>query len=79
LLAGRHYISSGDASRPRALNAAVQSEYARLAGISLAALTVAVETYLPILRAFVLAERATNPAQRERMIQHVEAILHSKN
>jgi Ser/Thr protein kinase RdoA (MazF antagonist) len=73
-----------DPSRPRALNAAVQSEYARLAGVSLAALTVAVGTvavgtYLPILRAFALAERATNPARRGRMIQQVEATLRSKN
>jgi Ser/Thr protein kinase RdoA (MazF antagonist) len=68
-----------DPSRPRALNAAVQSEYARLVGMSPAALTVAVETYLPILRAFALAERATNPARREWLIQHIEATLRSKN
>jgi Phosphotransferase enzyme family len=64
-----------DPERPRALNAAVQSEYARLAGISPAALTAAVEPYLPILRAFALADRATNPARRERLIQRVEAAL----
>jgi Ser/Thr protein kinase RdoA (MazF antagonist) len=66
-----------DPERPRALNAAVQSEYARLAGMSSAALTAAMEPYLPILRAFALAERATNPARRERLIQCIEATLRS--
>jgi hypothetical protein len=64
-----------DPERPHALNAAVQSEYARLAGMSPAALTAAIKPYLPILRAFALAERATNPARRERLIQRVEAAL----
>ena len=36
--------------RPRAINAAAQSEYARLAGMSPAALTAAIEPYLPIVR-----------------------------
>ena len=58
-----------DAARPHALNAAVQSEYARLAGISPAALTAAMEPYLPILRAFAIAEPATHPAGRESLIQ----------
>ena len=40
--------------RPRAVNAAAQSEYARLAGISQAALTAAMEPYLPIVRVRVL-------------------------
>jgi hypothetical protein len=57
-----------DPERPRALNAAVQSEYARLAGMAPAALTAAMEPYLPILCAFAIAEGATNPAQRERLI-----------
>jgi hypothetical protein len=68
-----------DPERPRALNAAVQSEYARLAGMSPAALTAAIEPYLPILRAFALAERATNPARRERLIQRIEATLCSED
>jgi streptomycin 6-kinase len=67
-----------DPERPRALNAAVQSEYARLAGVSPAALTAAIVPYLPILRAFALAERATNPAWREWLIQRVEATLRSE-
>lgn len=43
-----------DPERPRAVNAAVQSEYARLAGMSPAALTAAMEPYLPIVRVLVL-------------------------
>ena|SRR5262245_4004458 len=41
-----------DPERPRALNTAVQSEYARLAGMSPVALTAAMESGLPIVRAF---------------------------
>jgi hypothetical protein len=37
------------------------------------------EPYLPILRAFALAERATNPARREWLIQRVEASLSSED
>ena len=70
-----HAPEGTDPERPRALNAAVQSEYARLAGMSQVALTAAMEPYLPILRAFALAEGATNPARRERLIQRVEATL----
>jgi Ser/Thr protein kinase RdoA (MazF antagonist) len=43
-----------DPERPRAVNAAVQSEYARLSGISPAALTAAMEPYLPIVRVLAL-------------------------
>jgi Ser/Thr protein kinase RdoA (MazF antagonist) len=68
-----------DPERPRALNAVVQSEYARLAGMSPAALTAAMEPYLPILRAFALADGATNPARREQLIQRVEATLRSED
>ena len=44
--------SVDDPERPRAVNAAMQSEYARLAGMSPAALTAAMEPYLPIVRVF---------------------------
>ena len=64
-----------DPERPRAINAVVQSEYARLAGMSPAALTAAMEPYLPIVRAIKLADRATHPDRRERLIQRVEAAL----
>ena len=63
-----------DPERPRAVNAAVQSEYARLAGLSPAALTAARESYLPIVCAFYLLVRAF-PAHRERLIQRIEAAL----
>ena len=53
-------------ARPRAVNAALQSEYARLSG-----LTAAMEPYLPIARVLLLAGVA--PAQRERMIQRIAA------
>jgi Ser/Thr protein kinase RdoA (MazF antagonist) len=68
-----------DPEPPRALNAAVHSEYARLAGVSRSALTAEIACYLPVLRALALAERATSPQQRERLIQRVEAALRSKS
>jgi hypothetical protein len=68
-----------DPERPHALNAAVQSEYARLAGICPAALTAAMQRYLPILRAFALADHATNPFRRERLLRSVEATLRSED
>ena len=63
-----------DPERPRAVNAAVQSEYARLAGLSPAALTAARESYLPIVCAFYLLIRAF-PAQQGRLLQCIEAAL----
>ncbi len=60
-------------ARPRAVNAALQSEYARLAGMSPAALTAAMEPYLPIARVHLLAGVA--PARRERAIQRIEESL----
>jgi hypothetical protein len=64
-------------ARPRAVNVALQSEYARLAGTSPAALTAAMEPYLPIARVHLLAGVA--PAQRARLIQRVEACLRSED
>src|SRR5262249_6745342 len=54
-----------DPQRPRAYNAAMQSEYARLAGVPLAALTAAMEPYLPVARVFVLLAEAAPPTLRE--------------
>ena len=68
-----------DPERPRAVNAAVQSEYARLAGMSPAALTAAMEPYLPIVRVLALLGPAGSPALRERLIQRVEAALRSED
>jgi hypothetical protein len=67
-----------DPKRPRATNAAVQAEYARLAGISPAALTAAMEPYLPIVYVFALLGPAPSPALRERLIQRVEATLRAE-
>ncbi|HMI44799.1 MAG TPA: hypothetical protein VK491_01435, partial [Gemmatimonadaceae bacterium] len=62
--------------RPLAVNAAAQSEYARLAGMSQAALTATVEPYLAIVRVLVLLGGAV-PVLRERLIQRIEAALRS--
>jgi len=64
-----------DPERPRAVNVAVQSEYARLAGISPAALTAAIESCLPVVCVFYLLVKAVPPALRERVIERVEAAL----
>ena len=68
-----------DPKRPRATNAAVQAEYARLAGLSPAALTAAMEPYLPIVYVFALLGPAPSPALRERLIQRVEATLRAES
>jgi len=55
----------------------------RLEGIGCtraAKLTAAMWPYLPILRAFVLSQRRpATPAQRERLIQRIEAAVRSVN
>ena len=63
--------------RPRATNAAAQSEYARLAGVSLEELTAAIEPYLPIVRTFVVLGNVV-PSLQERLIRRIEAGLRSK-
>jgi Ser/Thr protein kinase RdoA (MazF antagonist) len=63
-----------DPERPRAINAAAQSEYARLVGMSQAALTAAMESYLPIARVIQLCWGAKG-ALRERLIPSIEAAL----
>ena len=67
-----------DPRRPRAVNAALQSEYARLAGMSSQALTVAIEAYLPTVCAFLLLMGTEGPL-RERLIQRVEASLRTNH
>jgi aminoglycoside phosphotransferase (APT) family kinase protein len=64
--------------RPHATNAAAQSEYARLAGMSLAELTAAMQPYLPIVRTFVVLGNVV-PSLRERLIQRIEAGLRSED
>ena len=63
---------------PRAVNAAVQFEYARLAGMSPAVLTAAMEPCLPVVRVFVILGGHL-PAVRERLIRRVEASLCSED
>lgn len=59
------------------VNSVLQAEYARLAGLAPAALTVAMQPYLPIARAFLVLGGAM-PEMRERLIQRVEAALRSE-
>ena len=47
--------------------------------MSPAALTAAMELDPPIVGAYALADGATNPARRERLIQRVEAALRSED
>ena len=68
----------GDPQRQRALDVAVQSEYARLAGMSPAALRLAMEAHLPVIRAFFLLGGIARPATRERLLQRLEADLRSE-
>jgi aminoglycoside phosphotransferase (APT) family kinase protein len=63
--------------RPRATNAAAQAEYARLAGLSLAELTAAMQPYLPVVRTFVVLGNVV-PSLRERLIQRIEAGLRAE-
>ncbi|GKQ50385.1 aminoglycoside phosphotransferase family protein [Bradyrhizobium sp. Ce-3] len=56
------------------VNSALQAEHARLAGIAPAALTAAMQPYLPIARVFLVLGGAM-PDMRERLIQRVEAAL----
>ena len=68
-----------DPERPRAYNAIMQSEYARLAGMSAEALMAAMEAFLPIVWVRVLVGPAGSPALRERLFQRVEATLRSED
>jgi len=61
------------------VNSALQAEYAQLAGIAPAALTAAMQPYLPIVRVFLLLGGVVVPDMRERLIQRVEAALSSES
>lgn len=61
--------------RPRAVNAAAQVEYARLVGMSEAALTAAMEPYLPIACVRFILGGVVTAQQRERLIRRIEAAL----
>jgi Ser/Thr protein kinase RdoA (MazF antagonist) len=56
------------------VSSVLRAEYARLAGIEPAALTAAMQPYLPIVRVFLLLSGAP-PDVRERLLQRVEAAL----
>jgi Ser/Thr protein kinase RdoA (MazF antagonist) len=62
--------------RPLAVNAAAQSEYARLSGVPVAALKQAMQTWLPIaiVRYFLLMGGPTSERWR-RLMQRAEAAL----
>ena len=66
--------TADDPERPRAINAAVQSEYARLSGLSPAALMAGIERCQPIIYVFALLGGAWR-SRRAWMIQRVEASL----
>lgn len=63
--------------RPRATNGAAQSEYARLADVSVAELTAAMQPYMPIVRTFGVLGNVV--PLRERLIQRIEAELISED
>jgi hypothetical protein len=69
-------LDPGNADDPQraAFSSVLRAEYARLAGIEPAALTAAMQPYLPIVRVFLLLSGAP-PDVRERLIQRVEAAL----
>jgi streptomycin 6-kinase len=58
--------------RSRAANAALQAEYARLTGTSPAALSAAIEPYLPIVRVWAVIGGVL-PQAHERLLQRTEA------
>lgn len=79
-LACCHFLSTelevetfGDPARQRAINAAMQSEYAKLAGLAPDALMAAMESHLPIVRVFFLLGGLPRPATRERLLKRLEA------
>lgn len=65
-----------DPERPRAYNRMAQSDYARLSGTSQAALTTAMEPYVPIACVIQLLW-GTQGALRAQLIQRIEACLAS--
>ncbi len=68
----------GDREQQRAVNAAVQSEYARLARLSPTAVAAAMEAHLPVVRLFVLLASPLSAATRERLLRRLEADLRAE-
>lgn len=63
----------GDPERQRAVNVAMQADYARLSGLEPAALAAAVEAHLPLVRLFHLLSGVARPATRERLLARLDA------
>jgi tRNA A-37 threonylcarbamoyl transferase component Bud32 len=64
--------SQGTPEHQRALCAAMQSAYGRLAGLSPKALHAATDDHLPIVRVFFLLSGVARPATRARLLQQLE-------
>lgn len=71
------YPEHAEGREGASVDSAFQVEYARLSGTKPAALTAAMQPYLPLVRVFLLLAGAT-PNVRERLSQRVEAALNSK-
>ncbi len=67
--------SLGEPEAQRALDRAVESAYARLAGVPPEALRAAMEAHLPIIRVFFVATGIARPATRERLLHRLEEDL----
>jgi hypothetical protein len=67
--------SLGSPERQQALGAAMNAAYARLAGVSPDALSVAVKDHLPIVRVFFLLGGIARPATRERLLRRLATDL----
>ena len=67
-----------DAPERAPISSALQAEYARLAGMTPAALTAAMQPYLPIVRVYLLLAGA-KADMRERLLRRVEAALRSED
>ena len=65
----------GPPERQRALDEAVQSEYARRAGLCPAALREAMEAHLPVARAFFLLAGLASSAVQARLLHRLQADL----
>lgn len=63
----------GDPVRQQAINAAMQSAYAQLAGMSLDTMRAEIETHLPVVRVFFLLGGLPRSATRARMLGRLEA------
>jgi hypothetical protein len=67
--------SLGDPDAQWTLDAAVQSEYARLSGMPPAALRTSMEAHLPIVRLFFVASGIVRPATQERLLNRLQSDL----